>query len=236
MAKLHGSLCRQALTHALKGVSTSLLPEHGADSNGERVALFCVPDPGRLEAIVPLGLVRKFVAQGPAAFEFFQEGPSVEDLLTSLCKGLSLRQPRRWPARPDEPWLWLICGARPRRTFSALAFEPERGWPRGVYAGPAGLRTRIVVTNELPRTVETLLLRLLGSGAPWRGALSELGELGSSHPVGALMIPLIVRLHLEWRDRAEPGDREVERYLADTRALSDAFAELTSDVEFTADG
>ncbi len=84
---------------------------------------------------------------------------------------------------------------------------------------------RLVVVNELPRTVETLLLRLLGSDKPWKGALSELGELGSSHPVGALMIPLIVRLHLDWRARAEPVAREVEDFLADTRELSDAWAE-----------
>ena len=225
MVKLYDRLCREALTQALRGVSASFSPEHRVDSSGQRVALFCVPDPEQLEAIVPLGLVRRFLAQGPAAFEFFDEGPSVEELLTSLCKGLALRQPLRWPARPDEPWLWLICRTRPHRTFSKLAFEHERGWPRGIYASPAALRMRLVVVNELPRTVGTLLLRLLGSDKPLKGALTELGELGSSHPVGALMLPLIVRLHLEWRARAEPADRDVEHYLADTRDLSEAWAE-----------
>lgn len=224
MANLYDRLARQALTEALKGVSVTLSPARDVDPTGS-VSLFCEPDPEQLETILPLGLIRRFLAQGPCAFELVHESPSVERLLASLSEALLRRTPLRWPARPDDPWLWLVCASRPNRTVSALGFQQERGWPRGVYASPPALRMRLVVTNELPRTVQTLLLRLLGAGKPWKGAVVELAEIGPSHPVGALMLPLIVRLHAECRRRAELGNREVEQFLADTRELYDAWSE-----------
>jgi hypothetical protein len=222
MKRVYDRLAREALMQALRGGSRTLVADRvvGADS----FDLFCEPDPGRLEESLPFGLVRRFLVQGPCALEIFHYAPSIPELLGSLQKAFDLRQNACWPPRSDEPWLWIICGHRPGGAWSPFALEPLRGFPRGVYATPAAYRMRLVLPNELPRTRDTLLLRLLGSGKPLQGALTELAELGASHPVGALMMPLIMRLHRECRALAEPPD-EVAEFLNDTRDFCEAWQE-----------
>ncbi len=66
----------------------------------------------------------------------------------------------------------------------------------GVYHAVWGLVLRIVVLAELPRTRETLLLRLLGSGRLLREALSDLATLPSDAWEKSLATPLLIHFQL----------------------------------------
>jgi hypothetical protein len=61
--------------------------------------------------------------------------------------------------------LWIISAGRPRSVIERFKLRRRRGWPRGVYGAGAGYGWNVVVVSELPSTRETLLLRLLGTGA-----------------------------------------------------------------------
>ncbi len=222
MEWVYGRLAREALVRALRDGCRSLVENRRV--GGERVALFCEPDPDRLEEPLRFGLVRRFLVQGPCAFEFFHRAPSIPELLASLDKAFELRRRASWSPRADEPLLWILCAHRPNAAWSKFSLEPARAFPRGVYAAPLAYGMHLVVPNELPRTLDTLLLRLLGSGASLRGALTELDELGPSHPVGALMMPLLVRLHHECLAlTAQRGD--VAPFLKDTCGFCEGWAQ-----------
>jgi hypothetical protein len=220
MERVYDRLAREALMQALRGASRTLVADRvvGADS----IDLFCEPDPELLEEPLPFGLVRRFLVQGPCAFEFFHHAPSIPELLNSLAKGFDLRDPACWPPHAEEPWLWIICAHRPSGAWSKFSLEAARGFPRGVYATPPAYRMRLVLPNELPRTLDTLLLRLLGSGKPLQGALTELDELGASHPLGALMMPLITSLYREYRALAESRE-DVARFLKETGGFCESW-------------
>jgi hypothetical protein len=216
MTRVYARLAAEALRQVMQGASATPVTTHELDG---RVALFGEPVPDRLESILPYGLARRLLAQGPAVIELFHTAPSIPDLLRSLRRGLELRSPAAWPPRPGEPWVWIFCGERPNGAFSKFGLDAERGFPRGIYATPSAYRLRLVVPNELPRTLDTLFLRLLGTGKPLRGALSELDELAPDHAVAKLMVPLVLRLNEECQGVC---DREAEAFERDTRAFCEA--------------
>jgi hypothetical protein len=129
-------------------------------------------------------LLESIVREGPCAFEFFHQAPTLDEVLHSLRKILLLRPAARLAAGPDEPWLWIIAAGRPQQLLGPFGFEPDTGWPQGVYSAPRALRVRLVIVSELPEHPDTLLLRVLGAGATLRRAIRELRLLDPKEPVG----------------------------------------------------
>jgi hypothetical protein len=218
VARLYDRLAKEALMQALGRASRDLVPERELASDAQRLDLWCVPDPERLDSLEPFGLLRRIAEQGPCAFEFFHQAPSLDEIVSSLRKGFFLRHPARIPPRKEEPWLWIIAGGRPSLALLELDFRREADWPDGVYSGARALRARLIVTSELPRSEETRLLRLLGAGKTLRLAKGELHAKGLDDPVGAIVLPLMVRLHLDRLNYPhEPTDAETQEFLMDTQ-------------------
>ncbi|MEQ8536077.1 MAG: hypothetical protein RIB93_01220 [Coleofasciculus sp. D1-CHI-01] len=57
------------------------------------------------------------------------------------------------------------------------AFGDEQNWFNGLYFLHEAFRTAIVVIHQLPRTPETLWLRLLGKGTVQQQAIEEITAL-----------------------------------------------------------
>jgi hypothetical protein len=70
------------------------------------------PDPTKLAALEPFGLIASMVKEGPGLLEFFHSTPTVDDVLFCLQKQIERRRKRRDPAVQPAPRLWII-GARP---------------------------------------------------------------------------------------------------------------------------
>ena len=72
-------------------------------------------------------------------------------------------------------------------------------WLPGIYFLPDYLRTAIVVIHQLPRTPETLWLRMLGKGKVQSQAIDELELLPTEHPfrLNALLLLSNLRSNLE---------------------------------------
>ncbi|WP_196521170.1 hypothetical protein [Nostoc sp. WHI] len=66
-----------------------------------------------------------------------------------------------------------------------------RNWLTGVYCLPKYLRTAIVAIHQLPRTTETLWLRILGKGKVQQQAIDELEALSEDEPLRARALELL---------------------------------------------
>jgi hypothetical protein len=224
MRLVYDRFAKESLSGVLSEMSGLVLAEREIATDPQGLDLWCEPNRRRLARLAPFGILRRIVTEGPCAFEFFHQAPSLEEVLASLRKALVLRTPAMLPPRPKEPWLWIIAGGCPTRVLPALGLGPAPGWPAGIYETLPGFRLRLVVARDLPRTLDTLILRVLGAGATLRRAARELHELGPAHPMARIVIPILVKLHLEEREKpAQDRDPLDQEFLMETQDLYEAW-------------
>src|SRR6202022_1038227 len=84
-----------------------------------------------------------------------------------------------------------------------------RGWARGFYYLDDETQLWVVVLSELPRTRETLLLRLLGPPRTRRQAEGELDLIRGEDPEREGLFRLTASLRLAvWRDKKIPAEQK----------------------------
>jgi len=190
-----------------------------------RIDVWFVPHARRAHKVLaPLGLLGR-MAQMSCTLEPYHRTPSGDQAADCIakhrffCRELARRRPR-----PPMPMQWILCSGRPSAALAGFCFRSSR-WGRGIYDGPALTRTRIVVVSELPRTRETLLVRLMGANQTLRLAIADVRALPPEAPERRLALPILVHSRLEIP--ADPAkqtttDREflmntkdVDKYLAD---------------------
>ena len=84
-------------------------------------------------------------------------------------------------------------------------------WGEGVYLMPAYLKTGIIVLHQLPKTPETLWLRILGKGRVQEQAIQEVAALPAQHPQRDNVLDLLgnLKVILEARSTIEPEEQEL---------------------------
>jgi hypothetical protein len=127
----------------------------------------------------------------------------------------------------DLPQLWILAAEVSDiliREFSGLP-DPEQG--EGFYRLATRLRTTIVVIDELPNTVETLWLRLMGKGRTQEDAIAELLMLPETNPKRGVALELLVswRINMEVLDQVDQEERRI------LMALSQAYLEWEQQTE-----
>jgi hypothetical protein len=127
----------------------------------------------------------------------------------------------------ELPQLWILAAEVSDiliREFSGLP-DPEQG--EGFYRLATRLRTTIVVIDELPNSVETLWLRLLGKGRTQEDAIAELLMLPETNPKRGVALELLVswRISMEVLDQVGQEERQI------LMALSQAYLEWEQQTE-----
>ncbi|MGK4007814.1 hypothetical protein WMF31_34680 [Sorangium sp. So ce1036] len=150
----------------------------------QTIDVWYVPDPTRATARAELGLLGKLAAD-PCQFEPFHGLPSQGALRGCVRKQLHRHHEleRRAGGEVPFPRLCVLSSGQPATVLDAVRFEPEPG-RAGLYRSVPDWRIDVVVViAELPRTRETLLVRLLGARrapqrhlGPQRPARGRLGE------------------------------------------------------------
>ncbi|MFB2897250.1 hypothetical protein ACE1CI_30410 [Aerosakkonemataceae cyanobacterium BLCC-F50] len=149
-----------------------------------------------------LGLLGRF-ASTPSIFEPFRNAVNPNQIRSCISKLFDvhanlLRQSQRENNRVGEtdlPWLWILSPTVSRAILNGFKAEAdENNWLPGVYFLPEYLKTGIVVIHQLPRTPETLWLRLLGKGNVQKQAINEIGELSPNHPLRSNALLLLANL------------------------------------------
>jgi len=180
MPKLHDLLCKHLLREALDPISTVELEKPVAPLDEQRIDVYCELRAERppLQAVQHLGLVRR-MAELARRFliEPFSATPSVEIVDDNLRKKFNLHHGLKKAAKGsliNKPVLWVLSPGRPEEVLCGYAGVPPSDWPSGFYRCAPELATWVVVLAELPKTADTILLRLLGPATMQLEALREL--------------------------------------------------------------
>lgn len=183
MPKLHDLLCKHLLREALDPISTVELEKPVAPLDEQRIDVYCelrpeLPPP---DALPHLGLVRRMAeVERRFLIEPFSSTPSVDSVDDNLRKKFNLHHGLKKAAKGNsspKPALWALSPGRPEEVLQGYAGAQAAGWPSGFYRFAPELATWVVVLAELPKTAETLLLRLLGPATMQLEALRELDAM-----------------------------------------------------------
>ena len=219
MPNVFDQIGKQIGEEALAGSGTTVLQDE-IPSEVRYADLRHEPRPERAAARARLGLLGR-LASRLCLIELFGHAPGGAELpclgkhfafWQAHARRARRRRARRRRTRPDAPTLWIITAGTPRAILRELALTQAPGWPTGVYwFGGELLRVGLIVASQLPRTRETLLVRLMAGGPLLRDAIEELREL----PAGAHERAVADRILLRWKHalRNKPIRRPQEKEL-----------------------
>ncbi|MGB3642299.1 MAG: flagellar assembly protein H [Rivularia sp. (in: cyanobacteria)] len=164
-----------------------------------------------------LGILDK-IATLPCLIEPFRNQPKPSEVRSCLSKLFHViadfeRRAKREEetVKEDElPRLWIITpSASDDLLSSACAFQSE-DWLTGIYFLPKVLRTAIIAINKLPRTPETLWLRIFGKGIIQKQAIDEVIGFDENDPRRSTILQLLAtwKISIEASNLIEQEDRE----------------------------
>jgi hypothetical protein len=184
----------------------------------KEIDVLFTPFPQQTSTLQVLGLLGKF-AEYPAILEAFRNPASDDEICDCLQKLLDLRGKlkRRAKAKNTElqdseiPKLWVLTPTISPPKLSGFNVDKKEGWSSGVYFLGDTLRAAIVAIHQLPRTPETLWLRLLGRGTVQEQAIIELQALPLNHPYQKATLELVynLRQNLRINQQLDTDDREL---------------------------
>jgi hypothetical protein len=127
-----------------------------------------------------LGILAQ-IAEYPCLLEPFRKQPTEIEIHSCVFKLYHLEAQIIRDAKQDEdkisseilPRLWIITTSCTDKLLNDLGATTQEGWPDGVYFLAKILKTQIIAVDRLPKTPETLCLRILGKGLTQKQAVDE---------------------------------------------------------------
>jgi hypothetical protein len=135
-----------------------------------------------------LGLLGR-MAQKPCVFEAFSKSPTPHQITKSLRKLFAVqtefikdkKAKNESYSNSELPQLWIITTIIKPHLLKEFGARSQPEWPSGVYFMAPAMHTGIIVVHELPKTPETLSLRVLGKGKVQAEAIAEINSLPENH-------------------------------------------------------
>ncbi|MBD2184519.1 hypothetical protein [Aerosakkonema funiforme] len=165
-----------------------------------------------------LGLLGR-LGETAAIFEPFRNAIDPDEVCACLLKALEVRESIQRQAKrknaPDEPislpYLWILTPTASASILEGFRAILEDNWGAGVYFLPYYLRTAIVVIHQLPKTPETLWLRIWGKKNVQKQAIDELEALPPDNVWRERILELFYQLreNLTVNQSLEADDREL---------------------------
>ena len=182
------------------------------------IDIFFAPSTQPSEEFLMLGLLGKIVTT-PCLIEPFRNQPSPTEVRSCLFKLLFVqadfqRKARREDERISEvnlPQLWILAPSASESLLNGFGARLREDWLPGVYFLANFLKTTIIAINQLPRTEETLWVRLLGKGATQKQAIEEILALPSedSRRSKALRLLTSWKISMEVSGAIDEEDRDL---------------------------
>jgi hypothetical protein len=157
------------------------------------------------------------MAKTPSIFEPFRNPVTADEIGDCLLKSLLVKGEMKRQARRNEssfsvesvPKLWILTPTASAAVLSYANAVPTPNELSGFYT--LGLRTSIIVIHQLPRTAETLWLRVLGRNRVQQEAIDELEVLSAENPFRQRALQLLYTLQKSLKSKQEipSEDREL---------------------------
>jgi hypothetical protein len=203
---------QKGLLRAIISLEGSAEREREVTHDPQRVDVWFEPRPEAVGALAPLGLLAE-LTRTHCAFEVYGRTPTRREVRACLRKALALQHAHtrgRTGARAGPPPpMWIVCAGKPHIALERMDFVPVSRRP-GMYRLGEEFRVALLALPELPRTRETLALRLLGVKDTLKDALTDLRALDAGDPVKELLTLTV----LGWLSRHKGGrgtfEQEVE--------------------------
>jgi hypothetical protein len=182
--------------------------------------------PSEAERPRELGLLGRLSRPSASAllFEPYRNPVSAAEISDCLLKLLEVRGDLQRQANRENrafplsewPRLWILTPTASEAMVGGFGGQLSENWERGIYFLPDSLRTALVVIHQLPRTEETLWLRLLGRGRVQAIAIDDLEALPADHPLRSVTLELLYTLqkNLEVNQDKDEEERELIMRLA----------------------
>jgi hypothetical protein len=102
---------------------------------------------------------------------------------------------------PDRPLTWMITPTLSKALQKRFCLVKNPRWGEGFYFLPEGDRGAVIVIHQLPVTLDTIWLRMLGRGTVQKRAIDELMTLPKDHPYRSLTLRHIAVLQQNLKSR-----------------------------------
>ena len=164
-----------------------------------------------------LGILTK-IAVLPCLIEPFRNQPKPSEVRSCLYKLFHVQRDFERRAKREEetvqeeelPQLWIITPSASDDLLSKFGAFVREDWLQGIYFLPIGLKAAIIAVNKLPRTPETLWLRIFGKGVIQQQAINEVIGFDEDDPRRSTILQLLAtwKISIEASDLIEQQDRE----------------------------
>ncbi|MBW4607150.1 MAG: hypothetical protein KME22_07975 [Hassallia sp. WJT32-NPBG1] len=213
---IHDQFAKDYLEELLKPYGEVQAPRRVPGEVREIDVLFS-PSAEQTTNLEILGLLGRF-AKFPAILEPYRNAASKEEICDCVLKLLEVRGALQREANRNNtsvqdstvPKLWILTPTASATLLSGFGATQGTDWLPGVHFMAEYLRTAIVAIHQLPRTQETLWLRILGRGTVQKQAIDELEALPSNHPFRRATLELLYNLRQNLRVNQSPEDDDRE--------------------------
>ena len=173
-----------------------------------KIDVYFCPNPTTLESLKAFGLLGRMLSK-PMLMEPFRNAAIEWDVRNSREKVFQLegeltREAKRKKCqflKSDRPRMWILTPTFSPALQKGSGAQETRSWGKGIYFLAPIDRTAVVVIHQLPKTIDTLFLRLLGRGTVQADAVNELTALPSDHPYRGETLHHISRLQINLKLR-----------------------------------
>jgi hypothetical protein len=154
-----------------------------------------------------LGLLGQ-MARIPCLIEPFRNPVDESSIQSCLLKALMVGAKQKRQGSQTIPYLWILTPTASERILSLFGAVGEQG----IHRLAVGLNAAIVVIHQLPRTRETLWIRLLGREGFQKRAIDEVMGLPTGDPSRSRVLELLGNWKIMLDEKTET-EREEEREL-----------------------
>ena len=128
----------------------------------------------------------------------------------------------------DHPFLWILTPTFSDRLQKEFCVVNKPDWGEGIYFLPYHDRTAIVAIHHLPKTLDTLWLRLFGKGEVQQSAITELLALPPTHPYRQETLKHLTMLQINFKAR-QNKTKEIQETIMSLSVIYEQWEKETLD-------
>jgi hypothetical protein len=231
--KLHDQFSKAFLGDLLVHAG-SVQPGYTLSSEVKEIDILFQPGSNAIDALQSLGLLGR-MASTFCLIEPYRNPIRAGDVRVCVNKVLEICNQQEREAKQQKiplkqvtlPRLWILSPTTSAALMESLRAQPQPEWGAGIYFLAEPLLTAIVALHQLPPTLDTMWLRLLGRGAVQAEAISELMALSTAHAFRKVTLQHLAKLQLIMKTRQKKLSKHEQELIENLNPVYEAWERET---------